>query len=249
MDETKITKKFIKIKEFYDNGILNNNIFLIGNNSYKNNIFLDKLINLLFGDVKLKKIEGIINLYSCKYFIKFEAKNIINTELIDCLKEFIFCRNVIDMKKIFIIYNYDTFNDINKIYIKNIAEKHKIILIGSSVKNIDNIHNYKIIVPNIITADDKLKYDIYYNLLDNYYKKINNQNFISYTDQLSKQLNKYLYDFSFFIKVCFNYFKSLCDKYKLLEICCYADKMIHKNYTKTIYLNDMLFQIFNIIEY
>jgi hypothetical protein len=246
--EQEIINKFNKIKELFDTKKLLNNIIIKGNNSYLNNLYLDKLVEILFGKNPLKKIEGNINIYSCKYFIKFTAINIPNNQLIEVISEYIQCINLIYYNKIFIIYNLDSFNELNLKYLKNIIEKNKIIIIASSSNKIHNNFYYNITIKKKDNKEDIIKYNLYYNILEDFYKRINSENFISHTDQLSKQLNKYLYDFTFFIHICFDFFKNKCCKIKLIKLCSDSEHTIKISNTKTIYLSKLIFDILLLIE-
>ena len=235
-----ILNKFSIIK---NKGIFNN-IIMSGNNHYLNNLYLNKFIEIVYGKNVIKKIPGVIDIHSCKYYIKFSATNIQNDKFIELLTEYINCKNIINLRKIFIIYNLENFSSLNISYLKNIVEKYKIIIIGSMKGTIHNISYHNIIIKNIKSKDDTIKYSIYYNILDNYYKKINSNNFISYTDQLSKQLNKYLYDFSFMVNICFDFFIDKCSKpIDLIQLCTDAEYSIIKHNTKTICFNKLIFNI------
>lgn len=240
--DTNIINKFGKIKQNFDKTILNN-IILQGNNLYINKIYLDKLVDILFGRTILKKIDDDIVIYACKYYIKFVAKDINCDKLIDIISEFVLCKNINNLKRIFIIYDIHKFNKLNLIYLKNIIEKYKIVIIGSSNKIFDSIGYHNIRIKEQFTNDDSTKYNIYYSILDDFYKRINSTNFISYTDQLSKQLNKYLYDFTFFIKIIYDYFEPRCCNIELIKLCSMTEHMIKINNTKTIYLNKLIFDI------
>lgn len=242
---TDIIAKFNAIKERYVSKKYINNIILFGNNSITNELYLNYLIELLFGKITLRKNnDNKIDIYSCKYYIKFRGIKIQNDDFVNSIREYVQCKKIIDLQKIFVISDLDKFSNLSLIYIKNIIEKHKVVLIGSSNRAIDNISYHKIFIKYVEGSDDKLKYSIYYDILTDFYNRINNNNFISYTEQLTKQLNKYLYDFCYFIKVCFDFFKDKCrDKYKLIALCADAERNIIKYNVKSIYLNKFIFNV------
>lgn len=246
-DEVILNKFKIINNQFKKNNILNN-IIIQGNNSYLNNFYLDKLIDILFGNkLVLKKVNKYILIYSCKYYIKFEASDINNDKFIDSIYDFITCKDIINSYKVFIIYNINKFNQLNLKFLKNIIEKKKIFIIGSSNKNLNHIEHFSIKIQYKQSEDDIIRYNIYYNIIEDFYKQINSENFISYVDQLTKQLNKYLYNFTFFIKVCFDFFKDKCDNIELIKICSDAEHKVNIYNSKTIYLNNLIFNIIEII--